>query len=180
MVIGFDGHALRAFAAQPSASRRAFEISTVPTRGSSGLATNEAWKVRLLLGTPLLSLAERALRLRSAALLFDSARERCGVGEWLSLRGSYPRDHWFESSSRNGDNARRDAAFIRPAAVVRVHVSPLRDRLTVGRQALALKMRVRIALAEPFLFGDQTQGGSLRSERRHWAGSIPASPTTPR
>ena len=133
-------------------SRRTTISGTVPTRGTSGFATNEAWKVRLLLGTPLLSLAERALRLRSAALLFDSARERRGIGEWLSLRGSYPRDHWFKSSSRNGDNARRDAALIRPAAVVRVHVSPFRDRLTVGCQALVLKMRVRIALSDRFLY----------------------------
>ena len=36
-------------------------------------------------------------------------------------------------SHGNGDNARRDAALIRPAAVVRVHVSPLRDRLAAGQ-----------------------------------------------
>gem|GEM_PF-4324514 len=39
----------------------------------------------------------------------------------------------FDSGSENGDNARCDAALIRPAAVVRVHVSPLRDRLAVGQ-----------------------------------------------
>ena len=42
----------------------------------------------------------------------------------------------FDSGPCNGDNARCDAALIRPAAVVRVHVSPLRDRLAAGHLRL--------------------------------------------
>ena len=62
-------------------------------------------------------------------LLFDSARERCGRVKRFTHWAHNPRNSWFDSSARYGDNARRDVAFIRPAAVVRVHVSPLRDRL---------------------------------------------------
>lgn len=44
--------------------------------------------------------------------------------------GLIPRRHWGSTPQvRNGDNARRDAVLIRPAAVVRLHLSPLRDRL---------------------------------------------------
>jgi hypothetical protein len=76
------------------------------------------------------------LRLRSATMRLDSARERRGMGEWLSPRGSWPRDHWFEFSSRYGDNARRGAALIRLAGVVRVHVSPLQGGAAVACRSL--------------------------------------------
>jgi hypothetical protein len=46
------------------------------------------------------------------------------MGEWLSLRGSYPRDHWFESSSRYRDGPRWHQRFI--CARARDRASPSR------------------------------------------------------
>jgi hypothetical protein len=99
-----------------------------PADPAAGLRSQLA-KVRLLLGTLLLSLVDRAPRLRSVAMPFDSARERCECRVPVTHQPHKLGDRRFNSVPRFGDNARCDAALIRPAAVVRVHVSPLWDRL---------------------------------------------------
>ena len=86
-------------------------------------------------GSLLLSLGDRALRFRSAVLPFESARgrrrDRATAAHWA--HNPARKRTRFDSGPCYGDNARCDAALIRPAAVVRVHVSPLRDRLAVGQ-----------------------------------------------
>ena len=125
-----------------------------PADPAAGLRS-QLVKVRLLLGTQLRR-EQRALR--GALLDLERPQETAlarGSSAALPKRGFAVRvgtrapqgramaAHWahtparqrtrFDSGPCNGDNARCDAALIRPAAVVRVHVSPLRDRLAVGQ-----------------------------------------------
>ena len=124
---------MTAFHAAHAGSNPACDAPSRPVDPAAGLRSQLA-KVRLLLGTQLAlargsSVAppkrDYAVRLGTRAPQASETALHAGLITRKN-RGSTPR-------ACIGDNARRGAALIRPAKfVVRVHLSPLRDRLAVG------------------------------------------------